>query len=30
MLEAGLSLEGERPPVVDIYAPKPANEQTPQ
>jgi ankyrin repeat protein len=26
MLEAGLSLEGERPEIIDIYAPKPAGE----
>lgn len=26
MLEAGLSLEGQRPEVIDIYAPKPAEE----
>ena len=30
MLEAGLSLEGERPPVIDIYAPKPAAETAQQ
>jgi hypothetical protein len=26
MVEAGLTLEGERPELIDIYAPKPAEE----
>lgn len=30
MVEAGLSLEGKRPEVIDIYAPKPANESEKQ
>lgn len=30
MVEAGLSLEGKRPDVVDIYAPKPTDEQAKQ